>query len=255
VVERRDRAPLGSAAAEPKSPVATFFAGGEIAVGATVALDEDAAHHARVRRLDVGHHVRLLDGGGTIAWGTLVRLAKTQMHVDVESMETVEPLPAVHLLIPVADRDRMLWLAEKCAELGAAPWRPVMWRRSKSVSPRGEGMTFQAKVRSRMIGALEQSGSAWLPAIYPEATVERAIAAAPRGAHCLLDGGGDSMPATEMIVPLCIAVGPEGGIDADERELLVKAGWLPVSIGRSTLRFETAGVAALAIARAALDRT
>jgi 16S rRNA (uracil1498-N3)-methyltransferase len=129
-----------------------------------------------------------------------------------------------------------------------------MWRRSKSVSPRGEGMTVQAQVRARMINAIEQSGSAWLPTIYPEATVERAIAAAPRGAHCLLDGSGDSMPTTEMMWPLCIAIGPEGGIDPDERELLVNAGWLPVAIGRSTLRFETAGIAALAIARAALER-
>ncbi len=258
-MERRDRAPLGDAASPPEpkgsAPVATFFAGEAIAVGATVSLDEDAAHHARVRRLDVGHKLRLLDGNGIVAWGTLVRLAKAHMQVEVESAETVEPAPAVHMLVPVADRDRMLWLAEKCAELGAASWRPVIWRRSKSVSPRGEGMTFQAKVRARMIGALEQSGTAWLPAIYPEATVERAIAAAPRGAHCLLDGRGDAMPATEMIAPLCIAVGPEGGVDPDEREVLVSAGWLPVAIGRSTLRFETAGVAALAIARAALDRT
>lgn len=257
-MERRARPPLGDGEpVEPKgaAPVATFFSAEPIAVGGTAALDEDAAHHARVRRLDVGHRVRLLDGAGTTAWGTLVRLAKGHMHVAVESAETSEPPPAVHMLVPVADRDRMLWLAEKCAELGAASWRPVMWRRSKSVSPRGEGMTFQAKVRARMINALEQSGSAWLPAIYPEATVERAIAAAPRGAHCLLDGRGDSMPSTEMIAPLCIAVGPEGGIDPDEREVLVNAGWLPVAIGRSTLRFETAGIAALAIARAALDRT
>ena len=254
MVERRDRPPLGSAVAEATGPMATFFATEQIVSGATVAFDEDAAHHARVRRIDVGHRVRLLDGAGTAGWGTLVRLAKSQMHVEIESAEMVEAPAAVHMLVPVADRERMLWLAEKCAELGAASWRPVLWRRSKSVSPRGEGMTFQAKVRARMIGALEQSGSAWLPAIYPEATVERAIASAPRGAHCLLDGRGDSMPGTEMIAPLCLAVGPEGGVDPDEREQFVRAGWLPVSIGRSTLRFETAGIAALAIARAALDR-
>lgn len=253
-MERRDRPPLGEiGGAEPTGALPTFFAAEQIVVGGTVSLDEDAAHHARVRRLDVGHKLRLLDGSGTIARGTLVRLAKGHMHVQVESAETVEPLAEIHLLVPVAERDRMLWLAEKCAELGAASWRPVIWRRSKSVSPRGEGMTFQAKVRARMIGALEQSGSAWLPTIYPEATLERAIAAAPRGAHCVLDAAGDSMPATEMIAPLCIAVGPEGGIDAAERDTLVSAGWLPVAIGRSTLRFETAGVAALAIARAALD--
>jgi len=127
-VERRDRPPLGSAVTEAKGPVATFFAADQIAPGATVSLDEDAAHHARVRRVDVGHRIRLLDGAGTVGWGTLVRLAKAQMHVEVESTETVEPPPAVHMLVPVADRDRMLWLAEKCAALGAARGRPMLWR-------------------------------------------------------------------------------------------------------------------------------
>ena len=238
-----------------RAPVATFFAAGPLAAGATVALDEEAAHHARVRRLDVGHRIRLLDGEGSVAHGTLVRLAKAHMQVEVATTEIVDPPAEVHMLVPVADRERMLLLAEKCAELGAASWRPVLWRRSKSVSPRGEGMTFHAKVRARMIAALEQSGSAWLPAMYPEAPIERAIAAAPRGARVVLDAGGDSMAATEMIAPLSVAVGPEGGIEPDERDLLVTAGWLPVAVGRSTLRFETAGIAALAIARASLDRS
>lgn len=237
-----------------RGPLATFFAPERAVAGAQLPLDEEAAHHARVRRLDVGHHVRVLDGAGTIGWGTVVRLAKAHMIVEVERAETTEPPAPIHLLIPVADRDRMLMLAEKAAELGAASWRPVLWRRSRNVTPRGEGMTFHAKVRARMIAALEQSGSAWLPMLYPEATLERAIAAAPRGARVVLDAGGDPMLSAEMISPLSIAVGPEGGIEPDERAMLVEAGWLPVSIGGSTLRFETAGIAGLAIARAALER-
>ena len=242
MVERRDRA-----------GVATFFAPETPVTGTACALDEEAAHHARVRRLDVGHRLRLLDGAGTIGFGTLVRLAKAHMLVEVDATETAPAPSPVHMLIPVADKERMLWLAEKCAELEAASWRPVLWRRSRNVTPRGEGMTFQSKVRARMIGALEQSGGAWLPTLFPEATVERAIAAAPRGARVLLDANGDAMLTTEMMSPLSIAVGPEGGIEPDERELLVNAGWLPVAVGSSTLRFETAGVAGLAIARAALE--
>ena len=243
MVERRDRA-----------SVATFFAPETPVVGAPCSLDEEAAHHARVRRVDVGHRIRLLDGQGVVGHGTLVRLAKAHMLVEVDAVETTAPPAPVHMLVPVADKERMLWLAEKCAELGAASWRPVLWRRSRNVTPRGEGMTFQAKVRARMTGALEQSGGAWLPTLFPEATVERAIAAAPRGAHVLLDAAGDAMLSTEMISPLSIALGPEGGIEPDERELLVNAGWLPVAVASATLRFETAGLAGLAIARAALER-
>ena len=243
MVERRGRA-----------GVATFFAPETPVVGAQSSLEEEAAHHARVRRVDVGHKVRLLDGAGAVALGTLVRLAKAHMLVEVDSTVTIPAPPPVHMLVPVADKYRKLWLAEKCAELGAASWRPVLWRRSRNVSPRGEGMTFHSRVRARMIAALEQSGNAWLPTLFPEATVERAIAAAPRGAHVVLDAGGDAMLTTEMIAPLSIAVGPEGGIEPDERALLVDAGWLPVNVADTTLRFETAGIAALAIARAALER-
>ena len=246
MVERRRRAPLGAEA--------TFFAADPPAVGATVSLDEEAAHHARVRRVDVGRRVRLLDGSGSVALGTLVRLAKAHMQVEVDEVEHREPPHPVHMLVPVADRDRMLWMAEKCAELGAASWRPVIWRRSKSVSPKGEGMTFHAKVRARMISALEQSGGAWLPTMFPEATLERAIASAPRGARCVLDASGDPILGTEIAAPYSLAIGPEGGIEPDELRMLIDAGWLPVSLGGTTLRFETAAVAGLAVVRAALDR-
>ena len=53
-----------------------------------------------------------------------------------------------------------------------------------------------------------------------------------------------------MLFRSTIAVGPEGGLDDDERDGLASADWLPVSLGVTTLRFETAGTAALAIARA-----
>jgi 16S rRNA (uracil1498-N3)-methyltransferase len=205
-----------------------------------------------VRRVDVGARVTLLDGEGTRAAGTLVRVAKRSAVVEVESATTVEPPVPVHLFVPVADRDRMLWLAEKCAELGASSWRPVLWRRSRSVAARGEGMMFHSRVRARMVAALEQSGGAWLPALYPEAKVDRALAATPGGSRLLLDPAGTPIMRVPLLAPVSIAVGPEGGVEAAERQALVGAGWTPTALGGNVLRFETAGVAALAIVRAAL---
>src|SRR5690606_26704830 len=161
----------------------------------------------------------------------------------------------VHLLLPVADRDRMLWLAEKAAELGVTSWRPVLWHRSRSVSPRGEGMTFQGKVRARMISALKQSGGAWLPELHPEATVPHALAAAPDGERIALDGAGEAATTISIRAPVVIALGPEGGIEPDELEQLAAAGFRLASLGPTTLRFETAGVVALGVARAALTAT
>lgn len=238
----------------PHRQVTTFFAPETPVAGSPLTLGADVAHHVRVRRLDTGAAVRLTDGAGTVADGTLVRIARQSVVVDVTQVSLVEPPAPVHLVVPVADRDRMLWLAEKATELGLTSWRPLLWRRSRSVSPRGEGSMFQAKVRARMIAALEQSGGAWLPALYPDATVERAIASTPPDRRLLLDPQGEPMLDTPFDGTITIAVGPEGGVEQDERDSLVEAGWTPVSLGDNVLRFETAGVAALAIARAALSR-
>lgn len=245
-----DRA--GVAAGRPQ-----FVVADAIAVGATLALDEGAVRHIRVLRLEAGAMIGVRNGQGSIGAGQLVRLSKTQAHVEITEAVSVSPLPAVHLLVPVADRDRMLWLAEKAAELGATSWRPVLWRRSRSVSPRGEGVNFQAKVRARMEGALAQSEGAWLPQPFPEANLERAVLAAPAGHRIVLDPDGEPLTGAlgaPLTAPVVIAVGPEGGLEADEIADLEQAGFQRRSLGPTILRFETAAVAALAIARTALGR-
>ncbi len=232
-----------------------FITAEPFAVGATCVLDEHAARHMRVLRLDSGALVGVRDGQGHVGAGHLVRLTKTQAHIEIRDVEVIAPLPAVHLLVPVADRDRMLWLAEKACELGCTSWRPVLWRRSRSVSPRGEGVVFQQKVLARMTSALAQSEGAWLPQPFPEATLERALVAAPPGDRVVLDPAGAPMvgsTATALQEPMVLAIGPEGGIEADELKALVAAGFRPVRLGPTILRFETAAVAALAIARTAL---
>ena len=245
--------------------LATFVTTEPFMAGHTVTLGEDEARHIRVLRLELGQPVGLLDGRGMRGRGVLVRLAKRHAAVAVETVASVEPPPSVHLMLPVADRDRMLWLAEKATELAATSWRPVVFKRSKSVNPRGEGTTFQQKVAARMAGALGQSHGAWLPATYPDATVERAIAATPEGPKLVLDMAGEPMgllvaeamaDAREhgagFLKPITIVVGPEGGMESTELEQFVAAGFRVVSLGHTVLRFETAAVAALAVVRAAL---
>jgi 16S rRNA (uracil1498-N3)-methyltransferase len=55
--------------------------------------------------------------------------------------------------------------------------------------------------------------------------------------------------------PLVIAFGPEGGLEAAERDAFSDAGWRAASLGPNVLRFETAGIAGLTLARALLRST
>ena len=234
------------------APVATFFAESSIAAGTTATLGESAAHHARVKRLDVGDVVRLTDGAGRTGQGTVAAIRRGALDVAVESVNAVERPWPIHLRVPVSDRDRMLWLAEKATELGISTWQAVRFRRSASVSPRGEGGAFAQKVRSRMIGALEQSSGGWLPAVLPDITVD-ALPVSADELPIVLDPCGEPLgrllPLASKSHPV-IVFGPEGGIEDDELSALVARGWQRASIGSATLRFETAGIAAVAVLRA-----
>lgn len=241
MVERNDRA-----------PVATFFIDGALVAGDVVTLSDDAAHHARVRRISAGAAIRLTNGAGARAVAELVhpsgrrdvaaRVAKTQ--------SVARPAP-IHLRVPIADRDHMLWLGEKATELGITSWQAVHFRRSASVSPRGEGSAFAQKLRARMIGALEQSGGAWLPEVLPDVSLEQ-LALEHLHAGFVLDSQGAPILSALSGPPGAVAIvlGPEGGLEPDELELLGARGWRSVRLAPTTLRFETAAIAAVSIARA-----
>jgi 16S rRNA (uracil1498-N3)-methyltransferase len=108
-----------------------------------------------------------------------------------------------------------------------------------------------------MEGALAQSEGAWLPQPFPEANLERAILAAPPGDRVVLDPAGEPLVGVSSpgVRPsLIVAVGPEGGIERDELEQLRSAGFRSACLGPTILRFETAAIAALAMARTWLGR-
>jgi 16S rRNA (uracil1498-N3)-methyltransferase len=218
--------------------------------GGVASLGRSSAHHAAVKRLSEGDEVRLTDGAGSVARATIRSLRREHLLAEVGERERVAPLPVLEVLVPVADRDRMLWLAEKCAELAVTVWQPVLFARSRSVAPRGEGEAFATKVRARMIAALEQSGGAWLPDVRRERPLEAALAGARAPAKYVLVRSGGRLNPSDAAGGASVILGPEGGIEEDELAAIEAAGWRRVSLGTTTLRFETAGVAAAAVIRA-----
>ena len=231
-----------------------FFADGALASGSTITLGEDAAHHARVRRLDLNERVWVADGAGTRATGSIIRVTKRAIDIAIDELTHTARMPGAHLLVPIADRDRMLWCAEKITELGATSWRPVLWHRSRSVSPRGEGTAFREKVLSRMRSAIIQAHALWLPDVAADATIDQAIDSLPdAGTRLVLDASGEPIASVRLDPPVSIAVGPEGGFESAELDRLAAARFRAVSLGANVLRFETAAIAALAIVRSVLD--
>lgn len=236
---------------DDRPTVATFLCDAAPAVGVVVTLGESAAHHARVKRLELGDLVRLTNGAGATGVGAITSLGRNALEISVDRANVVDRPSPIHLRVPIGDRDRMLWLAEKATELGIDTWQAVHFRRSASVSSRGEGPAFADKVRARMVSALEQSGGAWLPKILPETKLE-GVTVDSGSSPILLDVSGEPLAAIvasrDTSSPV-ILFGPEGGLESSERELLTNQGWRLARLASSILRFETAGLAAVAVCR------
>lgn len=228
----------------------TIFSAHEFRAGVELQLPDAAGQHIRVRRGKPGDEIQLLDGRGAVARGTIAAVGKRSATVTVELVHSHPKPGELIALVPVADRDRMLWAAEKCVELQVTRWQPVVYARSRSVSPRGEGDRFAARVMLRMESALEQSGGAWLPEVKPEIDAADAWREAAAETRLIFEQAGGRVAQMIEAGAVAFAIGPEGGFEKNEVEDALRQGWSSVSLGPTTLRFETAIVAAAAVIRA-----
>ena len=75
---------------DDRSPVGTFFVESPLTPSATATLGEQAAHHARVKRLSAGDVVQLTDGAGHLAVGAISEIRRTSIDVATERVRTVK---------------------------------------------------------------------------------------------------------------------------------------------------------------------
>ena len=216
-------------------------------------LGSDEAKHVRSLRLRVGDAVVLADGKGG-RW----RAVLTETDRSGTVCRVAEPLPdlvtpPVDLLFGVANRERTLWLVEKAVELGVRSLVPYESSRTASVADAARSPAFRERITRRAVAAMKQSGGGALPVLEAPRSFDDVIARLRDGPGLLLDSGAaatviDRLRGWDAERPAALLVGPEGGLTPDEAEAASERGFKPAALGSRTLRFETAAVAAVAIA-------
>jgi 16S rRNA (uracil1498-N3)-methyltransferase len=226
-----------------------FFAEG--LTGDTVALSPAEAHHVgTVLRLSPGDTVELFDGAGTVAAGTIERVAgrEAMVHVRTRRTRRTRPEPVVTLAFAPPKGRRLDWLLEKATELGTARLAPVIFARSVAVPRLPEHAA--RRWRGICVAAAKQCGAEFLPEIVPPRPVAEFLRSAGEGLRILGDAGGDrALPEAlgdwQPGEPVTILIGPEGGCTDGERGSLQQAGFRAVRLGELVLRVETAAVGLL----------
>lgn len=249
----------------------TFFHpdAGPDPVGRELALDAPEARHVRSLRLRTGEEVRVTDGAGGLWRARLEAAGEGARCVPLERLDAPAPLP-VEVAFGVAAKDRTLLLVEKAVELGALSLQPVEFRRSRSVADAGRSEAFWRKAGRRAVAALKQCGGARLPEMGPVRDLHEFLGRTRRptpegapqeeGPDVLLHRSGPrrlggALEGWDGRATLRLLLGPEGGLEDDELRACREAGFVAASLGPRVLRFETAAVAALAVAADRLATT
>jgi 16S rRNA (uracil1498-N3)-methyltransferase len=234
-----------------------MFVDGPLAEGQRLLLeDEAAAHLGRVLRARPGEDVVLFDGSGPEYAGEILAANRRNVELAVHARVEVgreSPLELV-LLQGVCRNERMDWVVRKATELGVSAIRPVMAARSVVKLDPARVAGRIEHWRAIAISACEQCGRNVLPDILPPLPVTAAIAAHRGALGVLLDpearGGVEALSRSKG--PVCLLVGPEGGLDERERAAARAAGYTGIRLGPRVLRTETAAITGLALLQARL---
>jgi len=236
----------------PKAPP-LFLVEELLAAGSTVVLDGRARRHARARRLAAGHRVRLADGTGAEAEGTIERFSRDALEVRIDRVAPPGAARSgVELLVSAIRMPRLSWLVEKAAELGAGSVTIVASERAQRnrVEIAAGGIARLERIAHE---AAQQSGQPTPTRVAGPVAASAAAGRAATVAHALvLDRSGAPFPE-RMSGPSAIWIGPEGGWTDRELSAADAAGWARVRLPGATLRTETAAIAGLVLALRAID--
>jgi 16S rRNA (uracil1498-N3)-methyltransferase len=229
--------------------------------GDSFTLTGPEGHHAAtVQRLRAGEALVLSDGRGASAGAEVTAVGRGSVEVVLHE-RTYAPAPDPRLVVVqgIAKGDRGELAVQAMTEIGVDEIVP--WAASRSVAQwRGDrGVKAREKWVSTAREAAKQARRAWLPVVGgdPDCSTKQ-VAARLSGAPAFVlhEEATDrlvtaSLPATGDIV---LVVGPEGGISDAELDAFLGAGATAVRLGPEVLRTSTAGVAALAVLSARLNR-
>ena len=243
--------------------------------GGFVRLDaEESAHCVRVLRHREGDSIVVVDGAGTMYRCTITSVFAGRTPSVVARIDSTEPDWHGHpyrltmAVCPTKNIDRYEWMVEKLTEIGVDRIVPVIGDRSE------RRILKTDRLRRLIVSAGKQSLKASFPTLdepisvrdfivssLPETTgnlkfiaycsdevqpradlysvISRRVSPVIAGCNRVI-AGDDRQSLTEIT----ILIGPEGDFSPEEVRAAMDAGYIPVHLGESRLRTETAAIVA-----------
>ncbi|RFC55298.1 16S rRNA (uracil(1498)-N(3))-methyltransferase [Brumimicrobium aurantiacum] len=209
---------------------------------------DESKHAAKVLRMKCGDQMEIVNGKGVLFTGEIIDDAPKS--VIVQKLDYIQESPDEHhihiAIAPTKNNDRYEWFLEKATELGIHEITPILCKNAERKRIKPE------RFQKILVSAIKQSKRLFLPKLNALTKVEDFISQHPSGliAHCYEEEDRNTTIAkslstnssqfTKANTP--ILIGPEGDFTLNEIEKALKNQYQAVTLGKTRLRTETAGV-------------
>lgn len=214
-----------------------------------ITLDEDSSKHVvQVLRMNKGEQVQLTNGKGALVTAVIEDDHKKRCVVrSTEVEQTAAPKRKSAIAISILKNNaRFEWFLEKATEIGITEIIPLICERTEKHHFRWERM------KNILVSAMLQSQQVWLPQLHEPQKLHDIILESNQQqkfiAHCIEE---DRTTLSRLVDQdagsQIILIGPEGDFSKSEITLALQHNFLPVTLGDTRLRTETAGIVAATI--------
>lgn len=227
---------------------------GKIDEGGIVRLnEEESIHCVRVLRHREGDEICVMDGEGTLLHCSLTDASPKEAVARIISSEKdwgAHPYTLTAAVCPTKNSDRYEWFVEKATEIGIDRIVPVIGDHSERKVIKTE------RLHKIALSASKQSLKGRLPNIPEAVSVKDFIRSSGADSLKLIAYCDESLEISRRISVrqaleessnrnIIILIGPEGDFSPEEIDLAFEKGFIPVHLGSSRLRTETAALTAV----------
>jgi 16S rRNA (uracil1498-N3)-methyltransferase len=212
---------------------------------------DEARHLSQVLRLGTGDEIAVFDGAGREFRARVDDVDRNGASVTL--LEAIEPAaePAVRLTLAQAylKSDKMDDVVRDATMMGVTTIEPLVTEHTVRHPGRS-----QDRWRKIAVSSAKQCGRALVPAVGGGTPFSDWLPADSSAMRLLLvepsasvEGHPVSTLAGDRPASASLLVGPEGGWSADEIAAAVRAGCLPITLGRRTLRADAVPIVAIGV--------
>lgn len=217
--------------------------------------DEAHAHLTRVLRVKLGALVELFNGDSFAYHGEVNQLDKKTTQVILRRKDATQkesPL-RIHLGQVISRGDKMDFTLQKAVELGVSRITPLTSERCGVKLDTQRLQKKQEHWQKVVISACEQSGRNLVPSVNHLSTLSSWFEPIDASVTKVVMDWRDAQRLSQVMdaqtQDLCILVGPEGGLTAQEIDTAIQQGFQAVTLGPRILRTETAALALISAAQ------